>query len=104
VEVTGSCVMMVANFEGGIQVIVTDCVDTLSPAGWHLDGRAAGFFVGLHRAESDTEAGAEADVLLAYAYSELAPPTAAAIGDLVQESLEHATIRPEKLLRGEGEL
>jgi hypothetical protein len=90
-ETTGTCATLVADLEGGVRVVITDCVGPLSPVEGHLDGRAAGFFVGLHHAELGTEGGAEVDVVLAYAYSEMAPPTAAAIGDLVQEALERVT-------------
>jgi hypothetical protein len=75
-------------------VLITDCEETLSPAAWHLDGRAAGFFVGVYRSELGTNG--EHIALpdqFAYACSETAPPTAEAIGDLVQEALENATIQ-----------
>jgi len=93
----GNCVTIVAKLEGGIQVLITDCEGTLSPIEWHLDGRSAGFYVGLHPAEPDTEGDDVVDQL-AYAYSETAPPTAEAIGDLVQEALENATIQPGEYL------
>ncbi|MFA1706051.1 hypothetical protein ACDT10_24480 [Mycobacterium intracellulare] len=86
VEVIGRCMTIIANLEGGLQVVITDCEATLSPIERHREGRAAGFYVGLHRASPS----AEGDVELAYAYSEIAPPTAAAIGDLMQEALERA--------------
>ncbi len=81
----GNCVTLVAQLEGGIQVLITDCVGTLSPFQWHLDGRAAGFFIGVYRAGLDT-GGEHIDLpdRFAYTYSETAPPTAEAIGDLVQ--------------------
>jgi hypothetical protein len=44
-----------AHLEGGIKGLITDCVGTLSPIQWHLDGRAAGFFVGVHRCELGTD-------------------------------------------------
>ncbi|WP_157900546.1 hypothetical protein [Mycobacterium rhizamassiliense] len=103
-EITGNCAILSAELEGGIRVVITDCEGPLSPVGWHLDGRAAGFFVGLHPAEPETGGGAEVDVLLAYAYSEMAPPTAEAISDLVQEALGRASSQPERLLRGQREL
>lgn len=90
VEATGSCMTMIANLEGGVQVVITDCEATLSPIQRHREGRAAGFYVGLHPQRSNTEDGGEVDVELAYAYREIAPPTAEAIGDLVQEALERA--------------
>lgn len=90
VEVTGSCVTMVANLEGGLEVVITDCEAALSPIEGHRDGRAAGFYVGLRPPQSNTEDGGELDVELAYAYRQIAPPTAEAIGDLVQEALERA--------------
>jgi hypothetical protein len=78
-----------AHLEGGIELLIADCVSTLSPIQWHLDGRAVGFFVGVHRSELGTD-GEHIDLpdRFAYACSETAPPTAEAIGDLVQEALE----------------
>jgi hypothetical protein len=89
----GNCVTLMAHLEGGIQVLVTDCVSILSPFQWHLDGRAAGFFVGVYRSELGTN-GEHIDLpdRFTYACSETAPPTAQAIGDLVQEALEDARI------------
>ena len=80
-----------AHLEGGIEFLITDCVSTLSPIQWHLDGRAVGFFVGVHRSELGTD-GEHIDLpdRFTYACSETAPPTAEAIGDLVQEALENA--------------
>jgi hypothetical protein len=101
VEVTGSCVTMVANLEGGIQVLITDCEAALSPIERHRDGGAAGFYVGLHPAEPDTEGASQVDVHRAYACSETTPPTAEAIGNLVQEALGHAMSQPKKLFGGE---
>jgi hypothetical protein len=87
----GNCVTLVAHLEGGIKVLITDCVGTLSPIQWHFDGRAAGFFVGVYRCELGTD-GEHVDLpdRFAYACNETAPPTAEAIGDLVQEALEDA--------------
>jgi hypothetical protein len=90
----GDCVTLVAHLEGGIELLITDCEETLSPAAWHLDGRAAGFYVGVHRAELDTDSVyVDLPDQFAYTCSETAPPTAEAIGDLVQEALENATIQ-----------
>jgi hypothetical protein len=87
----GNCVTLMAKLECGIELLITDCVGTLSPVKWHLDGRAAGFFVGVYRAELDADGAYIAlPDQFAYAYSETAPPTAEAIGDLVQEALEDA--------------
>ena len=36
---------MVAKFEGGIKVMVSDCGGTLSSVEAHLDGRATGYYV-----------------------------------------------------------
>jgi hypothetical protein len=68
-------------------------VSTLSPIQWHLDGRAVGFFVGVHRSELGTD-GEHVDLpdRFDYACSETAPPTAEAIGDLAQEALENARV------------
>jgi hypothetical protein len=94
VNTGGNCVTLVAKLEGGIELLITDCVGTLSPFRWHLDGRAAGFFVGVYRSELGTN-GEHIGLpdRFAYACSETAPPTAEAIGDLVQEALENATIQ-----------
>jgi hypothetical protein len=82
-----------AHLEGGIKGLITDCVGTLSPIQWHLDGRAAGFFVGVYRSELGT-GGEHVDLpdRFAYACRETAPPTAEAGGDLVQEALENARL------------
>ena len=50
----GNCVTLMAHLEGGIKVLITDCVGTLSPIQWHLDGHAAGFFVGVYHREPGT--------------------------------------------------
>ncbi len=94
----GNCVTLMAHLEGGIKVLITDCVGTLSPIQWHLDGHAAGFFVGVYHREPGTD-GEQVDLpdRFAYACSETAPPTAEAIGDLVQEALESARVE-----RGDG--
>jgi hypothetical protein len=87
----GNCVTLMAKLECGIELLITDCVGTLSPVKWHLNGRAAGFSVGVYRAELDADGAYIAlPDQFAYAYSETAPPTAEAIGDLVQEALEDA--------------
>jgi hypothetical protein len=89
----GNCVTLRAHLEGGIKVLITDCLGTLSPIQWHLDGRAAGFFIGVYHSEPGTD-GAHVDLpdRFTYACSETAPPTAEAIGDLVQEALENARV------------
>jgi hypothetical protein len=90
----GNCVTLMARLECGIELLITDCVGTLSPVKWHFDGRAAGFFVDVYRAELDADGAYIAlPDQFAYAYSETAPPTAEAIGDLVQEALENAKIQ-----------
>ncbi|MGO9926543.1 MAG: hypothetical protein ACLPLP_10530 [Mycobacterium sp.] len=94
----GHCVTLMAKLEGGIKLLITDCEDTLSPVQWHLDGRAAGFYVGLHPAELSSEGG-DVGMQLAYAYSETAPPTAEAIGNLVQEALANAMSQSNSFLR-----
>src|ERR1700723_186698 len=65
-----------AHLEGGIELLITDCVSTLSPIQWHLDGRAVGFFVGVHRSELGTD-GEHIDLpdRFAYACSETARRT-----------------------------
>lgn len=98
-EVTGNCMTMVANFEGGIEVVITDCEGPLSHIERHRDGRAAGFYVGLCRGQPDTEGGVEVDVELAYACSKVAPPDAEAIGSLLQEALARAITLPNNVFR-----
>jgi len=39
----------------GIELLSTHCEDTRSPVGWHLDGRAKGFDVGVYRATLDAD-------------------------------------------------
>ena len=39
----------------GIELLITHCEDTRSPVGWHLDGRAKGFYVGVYRATLDAD-------------------------------------------------
>ena len=95
----GNCVALTAKLEGGIELLITDCEATLSPVAWHLDGRAAGFYVSVHRAELDSDGvciGLQDQI--AYAYSETALPTAEAIGDLVEEALENGRVQPNECL------
>ena len=89
----GSCLTMVARLEGGMELLITDCEDTLSPVGWHRDGRAKGFHVGVYRTTLDAE-GADIDGTnqFASAYSETAEPTAEAIGDLICAALTNAAV------------
>jgi hypothetical protein len=70
----GDCVTLVAHLEGGIELLITDCVGTLSPIQRHLDGRAAGFFVGVYCTGLGTR-GEHIDLpdRFAYACSETAP-------------------------------
>ena len=84
---------MVARLEGGIELLITDCEDSLSPVAWHLDGRARGFYVGVYRPTLDAD-GTYADVPDQFAspYSETAKPTAEAIGDLICAALKNAAI------------
>ena len=98
----GNCLTMVARLEGGIELLITDCADTLSPVGWHLDGRASGFYVGVYRPTVDAD-GTDADLpdQFAYAYIETAEPTAEAIGDLVCEAL---TLQCGLVIMGSGEM
>jgi hypothetical protein len=90
-QITGNCVTLMAHLEGGIQVLITDCVGALSAIQWHFDGRASGFFIGVYRCELGID-GEHVDLpdRFAYACSDTAPPTAEAIGDLVREALEDA--------------
>jgi predicted SpoU family rRNA methylase len=90
-ERVGECVTMVAKFEGGIQVMITDCGITLSSVEAHLDGRAAGFYVGVHTAATDLD-GVDEDVFdqVGYACDPEAPPTVEVIGELVHQALAYA--------------
>ena len=71
------------------------CEDTRSPVGWHLDGRAKGFYVGVYRATLDADsAHVDCPDQFACAYSETAEPTAKAIGDLICDAPPNAAIHP----------
>jgi hypothetical protein len=91
VESVGECSVLVAKFEGGIEVMITDCGVSLSPIDRHLDGCAAGFYVGVHTATS-TPDGVDQDMLeqLGYACDPEAVPTVEAIGELVHQALAYA--------------
>jgi len=93
-EITGECTTLVAKFEG-VKVMITDCGPTLSPADWHLDGRAAGFYVGVHTLNFD---GVDVDKFeqLGYACDAEAPPTVEAIGELVHQALAYARSLSER--------
>lgn len=56
----------------GIRLVITDFEAPPSPLDWHLDGHAAGFYVGLHPAEPDID-GVDVGMQFAYAYGETAP-------------------------------
>jgi hypothetical protein len=90
-ETVGECTTMVAQFEGGIEVMITDCGVTLSSVEAHLDGRAAGFYVGIHTAATDLD-GADEDMheQVGYACDPEALPTQEAIGELVHQALAWA--------------
>ena len=94
----GSCMTMVARLEGGIELLITDCEDTLSPLGWHLDGRARGFYVGVYRPTLDADfTYADLPEQFASAYSETAEPTVEAIGDLICEALKDAALERQSV-------
>ena len=79
----------------GIELLSTHCEDTRSPVGWHLDGRAKGFYVGVYRATLDADsAHVDCPDQFACAYSETAEPTAKAIGDLICDAPPNAAIHP----------
>lgn len=79
----------------GIELLITHCEDTRSPVGWHLDGRAKGFYVGVYRATLDADsAHVDCPDQFACAYSETAEPTAKAIGDLICDAPPNAAIHP----------
>jgi hypothetical protein len=86
------CVAIAARLEGGFEVLITDCENTLSPLHWHLEGRAAGFFVGVHRVDPDgmyTDAPGE----FGCAFSETALPTADTLARSVLEALSSARVQ-----------
>ena len=89
-ETVGECTTMVAKFEGGIEVMITDCGVTLSSVEAHLDGRAAGFYIGIHTAASNGD-GVDEDMLeqVGYACDPEALPTVEAIGELVHQALAY---------------
>jgi hypothetical protein len=91
VETIGECTTMVAKFEGGVEVMITDCGISLSPVNWHLDGRAAGFYVGIHTTTSNLDS-ADEDMLeqVGYACDPEALSTVEAIGELVHQALAYA--------------
>jgi predicted SpoU family rRNA methylase len=90
-EITGEWTTLVAKFEGGIEVMITDCGVSLSPVDWHLDGRAAGFYVGVHTAASNFD-GVDEEMReqVGYACDPEALPTVEAIGELVYQALAYA--------------
>jgi hypothetical protein len=96
-EITGECTTLVAKFEGGIEVMITDCGVSLSPVSWHLDRRAAGYYVGVHTAASNLH-GLDVDrsEQLGYACDVEAPPTVEAIGELVHQALACAQFLRER--------
>jgi hypothetical protein len=89
VERVGECVMMVAQLEGGVEVMITDCGVSLTPVDWHLDGRGSGYYVGIHRVVAN-ESGADTDDFeqVGYACDVEALPTVEAIGELVEQAME----------------
>jgi hypothetical protein len=85
------CVTISAVLESGLEILITDCEDTLSPLRWHRDGRAAGFYVSIHRhVRTGDDADGEMSDQLSYASSNTAAPTAEEIGQLVHEALTTA--------------
>jgi hypothetical protein len=90
-ETVGEGTTMVAKFEGGIEVMITDCGVTLSSVEAHLDGRAAGFYIGIHTATSTCD-GVDEDMLeqVGYACDPEALPTVEAIGELVHQAFAYA--------------
>jgi hypothetical protein len=79
---------MVAKFEGGIKVMVSDCGGTLSSVEAHLDGRATGYYVGVHAIAALDGFAIHWLGQVGYAMDVEAPPTAEAIGELVHRALE----------------
>ena len=91
VERIGECTTLGAQFEGGIEVVITDCGESLSSVKAHLAGRADGFYVGIHSATTDLD-GVDEDLReqVGYACDPEAPPTVEAIGELVDDALAYA--------------
>ena len=96
VETTGECTTMMAKFEGGIELMITDCGVTLSPVDWHKDGRAAGFYVGVHTTARNLD-GVDEDMVeqIGYACDPEAQATVEAIGELVYQALAYARFLKE---------
>ena len=71
--------------------MITDCGVTLSSVDAHLDGRAAGFYIGIHTTTSTLD-GVNEDMLeqVGYACDPEALPTVEAIGELVDQALAYA--------------
>ncbi len=89
-ETVGECVTILAKFEGGTEVMITDCGESLSSLDAHLAGCAAGFYVGIHTAATDLD-GVDEDMLeqVGYACDPEALPTVEAIGELVHQALAY---------------
>jgi predicted SpoU family rRNA methylase len=103
-ETVGDHTAMVATFEGGIKVKICDCGDNLSSVGAHLDGRANGYYVGVHRAVGTSGSHIDAFGQLGYAMDVEAPPTAEAIGDLIHQAFEWAQFLREEETKSRGSL
>ena len=90
-KITCECTTLVAMFEGGIKATITDCGVTLTSVDWHLDGRAAGYYVGIHTAAMNLDS-MDVDEFeqVGYACDPEAPPTVEAIGELVHQAVAYA--------------
>lgn len=95
-ETTGECTRLVAKFEGGIEVMITDCGETLSSVQAHLDGRANGYYVGVHAIAGLDDFAIHWLGQVGYAMDVEAPPTAEAIGELVDHALAYARFLRER--------
>ena len=96
-ETVGECITMVAKLEGGIEVRITDCGESLTPVARHLDARAPGFYVGIHTAATDLD-GVDEDMLeqVGYACDPEALPTIEAVGELVHQALAYTQFLSER--------
>jgi hypothetical protein len=87
----GNCVTLMARLECGIELLNYRLRGHAVARQVAPRRRAAGFFVGVYRAELDTDSVyVDLPDQFAYACSQTASPTAEAIGGLVQEALEDA--------------
>jgi hypothetical protein len=96
VQTTGECTTLVAKFESGIEVMITDCGVTLSSVEMHRAGRAAGYYVGVHALSSLDAVDEDIFEQVGYACDPEALPTVEAIGELVHQAFAYARFLRER--------